>query len=194
MNDTPGYKLVSLLPSSLQPVATHSMLIETVYHQKLAYKLEFMEASYVGDPIERVFTTTYLDELIEHEDDSEPGEQIDFLAWHTTPVFAEQFSWLYMDGWTRGIHAPSVDEWFQADKRYCLSVQAINQHGEMTDSKLAWLRKPVDTEAFEQVIDTAHGLAGKDVAMFAYTVYEPRLVAAFSLLRPHPAWTAPELE
>ena len=27
--------------------------------------------------------------------------------------------------------------------------------------------------------------------MVANTVYEPRLVEAFSLLRPHPAWAAP---
>jgi len=73
-------------------------------------------------------------------------------------------------------------------------VQSINKRGEVNDSNLAWLRKSHDTEAFEQVLDTAHRLASKDAAMFAYTVYEPRLVAAFSLLRPHPAWTAPELE
>lgn len=192
MKDAHDYKLISLLPSPIQAVATHSMLIETVYHQALAYELEFMDASYVGDPIERVFTTTCLDALIEHEDDRATGEQIDFLAWHVAPVFAEQFSWLYMDGWTRGIHASGVDEWFQTNKRYCIRVQAVNRLGETMCAKMAWLRKSDDTEAFEQILDTAHGLEDQNAAMFTYTIYEPRLVAAFSLLRPHPAWTAPE--
>lgn len=193
MKGTPRYKLISLLPSAIQAVATHSTLIETVYHQKFTYELEFMDASYVGDPIERVFTTTYLDELTEHEDDRQLGEQIDFLAWHITPVFAEQLAWLYADGWTRGINVPKVEEWFQPEKRYVVLVQAINKRGEPHASKLAWLRNSDETEALEQLLDTAHCLEGKDAGMFAYTVYEPQLVAAFSLFRRHAAWRAPEL-
>ena len=163
------------------------MLMETVYHQKRAYELEFMDMSYLGEPVEKTITTTYLDELIEHEDDRELGEQIDFLTWHIRPIFAEQFSWLYADGGPVESMCPMLREWFQPEKRYFVLVQAINKLGETHDSKLAWLRKSDETEASEQILDTAHRFEGREAGMFAYTVYDPQLVAAFALLRPHPA-------
>lgn len=193
MNGSPRYKLISLLPCSAQALIVRTTLMETVCHQRRAYDLKIADESLVGEPITDYFSATYLDELIEHEDDHEPGEQIDLLAWHVTPVHAEQFTWMRADKWTRSINAPNVEEWFQADNRYCLLVQAINKHGKTTNSQLSWLQESEDTEAFDQILDRANRLDGRDAAMFAFTVYEPRLAAAFSLLRPHPAWKAPEL-
>lgn len=193
MNESPRYKLISLLPSSPESLFVRTTLIEIVCHQRRAYDLKIADESLAGGPVKDYFSATYLDELIEHEDDCAPGEQIDLLAWHITPVHAEQFTWMRTDKWNRIINAPDVDEWFQADKRYCLLVQAVNKRGKTTDSKLSWLQESKDTEAFDQILDRANRLDGKDAVMFAFTVYEPRLAAAFAVLRPHPAWKAPEL-
>lgn len=193
MNGSPRYRLISLLPCPPEALIVRTTLIETVCHQRRAYDLTIADDSLAGEPIANYFSTTYLDELIEHEDDYEPGEQIDLLAWHITPVYAEQFTWLHADEWTHTINAPNVEEWFRADERYCLLVQAINKRGKMTTSKLSWLQESKDTEAFDQILDRANGLDGRDAVMFAFTVYKPRLAAAFAVLRPHPAWKAPEL-
>jgi hypothetical protein len=193
MNRSPRYKLISLLPCSPKALIARTTLIETVCHQRRAYDLKIVDESLAGEPVKAYFSATYLDELIEHEDDCEPGEQIDLLAWHITPVHAEQFTWLRTDRWTRTINAPDVEEWFQAGKRYCLLVQAINKQGKTTNSKLSWLQESKDTEAFDQILDRANRLDERKAAMFAFTVYEPRLAAAFAVLRPHPAWKAPEL-
>ena len=189
MNDSFEPRLVSILPQSSTAVVVPPMMIETTYHQSRCYELVLLDPSYADRTLKTVIADTLFDEVADAESTHGRSEQVDFLGWHLIPVFAQQLSWLQSpDGrWSRRLDAGFVNEWFGPRRRYCVMVQGFDHRGQTPVSKLLWMKADSEEHTAEEIVDAAHDMDGRDVVMYTCSVFEPRLMAAFSVLRPHPA-------
>lgn len=191
MNEDFEWQLVSLLPHS-SPIAACPMVIETVYHHTMKYLLELLEPSLDGESLHDIIVDQFFDPD-ELQTSTKLDEQFDVRAWALTPVYAGQMVWTQNERqeWCRAFGIAHTETWFTPDTTYCILYQAFDCRGHAITTELRWFNESdADAAADKIALETVDEENNKDAALVAYTVYEPRLAAAYSILRPHPVLNA----